>query len=424
MNTDLSELSSSAGSHRVVLGHDWLTGMRGGEKVLQYFAGAFPSATIATLLANPSALSPDLASHPLCCSFLDRIPGIARRYRSFLPLMPLAARSLRVPPADLLLTTSHCVAKGFRKPRGSRHVCYCFTPMRYAWLFREEYLGRGLKSALARPLLAYLRDWDKRASDNVDRFVAISHCVADRIRDFYGRDSDLVYPPVDTDFYTPSSATQPSSPVASPLCHASPSEGIVASPLCHASPPKGAAACPLGATSLRGRAPAGRAPASFDLVVSALVPYKRIDLAVRAYTRANLPLKVVGTGTGTERLKSLAGPTIEFLGWRTNEEIRELYRSCRMLVFPGEEDFGIVPLEAMACGRPVVAYARGGALDTVADGISGLFFSEQTEDSLLDAVSRAASIDWSPAAIRAHAETFGPSRFVSEMARVIQSVLA
>lgn len=375
MNPELAELAAAAAGRRVVLGHDWLTGMRGGEKVLQYFAGAFPEATIATLLANPSALAPDLAAHPLSCSFLQRIPGIARRYRSFLPLMPLAARALRIPDADLLLTTSHCVAKGFRKPRGARHVCYCFTPMRYAWLFREEYLGHGIRSALARPLLAWLRDWDRRASDGVDCFIAISHCVADRIRDFYGRDCEMVYPPVDTRFYTP-----PASPLA-------------------------ASATP------------------FDLIVSALVPYKRIDLAVKAYTAAGLPLKIVGTGTGTEALKAIAGPTVEFLGWRPDDEIRELYRNCRMLVFPGEEDFGIVPLEAMACGRPVVAYGRGGALDTVADGVSGLFFGEQTADALLDAVSRAAAREWDSAAIRAHAETFGPERFASGVARVIRKVV-
>lgn len=374
MNPALAELTDAAAGRRVVLGHDWLTGMRGGEKVLQYFAGAFPDATIATLIANPSALAPNLASHPLKCSFLQRVPGIAKHYRSFLPLMPLAARTLRIPDADLLITTSHCVAKGFKKPRGARHVCYCFTPMRYAWLFREEYLGHGARSMLARPLLAWLRDWDRRASDGVDRFIGISHCVAQRIRDFYGRDCDMVYPPVDTHFYT-----LPDTP------------------------------------------PAPDAP-TFDLIVSALVPYKRVDLAVQAYTKAGLPLKVVGTGTGTEALKSIAGPTIEFLGWRSNEEIRELYRNCRMLVFPGEEDFGIVPLEAMACGRPVVAYGKGGAMDTVADGVSGLFFHEQTVDALIDAVSRAAATEWNPAAIRAHAENFSPERFISEVARVIRAI--
>ena len=382
MNSGLSILADSAAGRRVVLGHDWLTGMRGGEKVLRYFAEAFPDAPIATLLADKSAIDASITSHPLKCSFLQRIPGIARRYRSFLPLMPLAARTLRLPPADLLLTTSHCVAKGFRKPRGARHVCYCFTPMRYAWLFREEYLGHGMKSALARPLLAWLRDWDRRASDGVDRFIAISHCVADRIRDFYGRDCDMVYPPVDTGFYTPAPGAKNGAPPDS-----------------------------------------DREGAGFDLIVSALVPYKRIDLAVRANTRAGLQLKVVGTGTGAAELKSLAGPTVEFLGWRSDEEIRSLYRSCRMLLFPGEEDFGIVPLEAMACGRPVVAYSRGGALDTVKEGVSGLFFAEQTEDCLLDAVSRAASAEWDPAAIRAHAEEFGPDRFLSGIAASIRSTL-
>ncbi|MGI6496531.1 MAG: glycosyltransferase [Kiritimatiellia bacterium] len=368
-------LSEAAAGRRVVLGHDWLTGMRGGEKVLQHFAAAFPDAPIATLLANPDAIDDDLRSHPLACSFLQRIPGITRHYRSFLPLMPSAARRLRIPPADLLLTTSHCVAKSFRAPPGARHLCYCFTPMRYAWLFQEEYLGRGLRRLLAYPLLARLRRWDRRTSDGVDRFVAISRAVARRIENFYGRECDMVHPPVDTRFYTP-----------------------------HPDP-------------------AATGSGGFDLVVSALVPYKRVDLAVRAYSAAKWPLKVVGAGTGLDRLRAMAGPTVEFLGWRSNDEIRDLYRACRLLVFPGEEDFGIVPLEAMACGRPVVAYGRGGALETVSDGVSGLFFLDSSEDSLLDAVSRAAASTWEPAAIRAHAETFGPERFLSEIAAIVRRTL-
>lgn len=372
----MNPLTAAAAGKRVILGHDWLTGMRGGERVLQVLADAFPQAPIAVLLANRAAISPDLAAHRLLCSWLQGVPGIASRYRGFLPLMPLAASSLRLPPADLLLTTSHCVAKSFRPPAGARHVCYCFTPMRYAWLFRREYLGHGVRSLLARPLLAGLRHWDRRTSSRVHRFVAISQAVQQRIAAFYGRASDVVHPPVDTGFYTPDAGV---------------------------------------------RAPDAGA---FDLIVSALVPYKRLDLAVRAYTCAGWRLKIVGTGSELARLQALAGPSVEFLGWRSDDEVRALYRTCRLLVFPGEEDFGIVPLEAMACGTPVVAYARGGAIETVRDEVTGLLFREQGEACLLDAVTRAAAAHWDREAIRRHAEGFGRERFEIEMAHILASTLA
>lgn len=372
----MNPLREAAAGKRVILGHDWLTGMRGGERVLQVLAEAFPEAPIATLLANRAAVTPDLVAHQLLVSWLQRVPGITHRYRGFLPLMPLAASTLRLPPADLLLTTSHCVAKSFRPPAGARHICYCFTPMRYAWLFQREYLGRGVRSLLARPLLAWLRQWDRRTSARVHRFVAISQAVQRRIDAFYGRASDVVHPPVNTEFYTPDAAARRSD------------------------------------------------ADSFDLIVSALVPYKRLDLAVRAYTCAGWRLKIVGAGSERARLQELAGPSIEFLGWRSDDEVRALYRACRLLVFPGEEDFGIVPLEAMACGTPVVAYARGGALETVHDEVNGLLFLEQGDACLLDAVARAAAAPWDREAIRRHAEGFGRARFEIEMARILASTLA
>ena len=371
----LCALRAAASGRRVCLGHDWLTGMRGGERVLENFCRAFPEAPIAAVVGDGALVSAEIASHPLVLSPLARVPGAIRHYRAALPVLPLAAAATRIPrETGLLLTTSHCVAKNFRKPDGARHVCVCFSPMRYAWLFYEEYFGRNpLKAAVVKPMLAALRRWDAATAAGVDRFVAISRHVANRIRDFYGRDAAVAYPPVDLARCTPG---------------ARPGEG------------------------------------EFDLVVSALVPYKRIDLAVRVYTRNRWPLKVVGAGGCLDALRREAGPTVEFLGRLPDPDVVALYRSCRLLVFPGEEDYGIVPLEAQACGRPVVAFGRGGARETVEDGVSGLFFAEQTEDALEDAVARAAAARWNPAAIRRNAERFGPAQFLDAVSAEIRAALA
>lgn len=371
----MNPLTQAAEGRKVVLGHDWLTGMRGGERVLQCHCEAFPEAPLVALFGDASKVCGIIRDRPLIYSRLQRLPRVTRYYRYLLPLMGAAARAVKVPEGDLLLTSSHCVAKSYRAPPGMRHLCYCFTPMRYAWLFREEYFG-GVKSALVAPLMAHLRRWDRATSAGVDRFVAISHHVQERIRRFYGRESDVVHPPVDTQFYTPSGAAD------------------------------------------------GVEEGGFDLIVSALVPYKRIDLAVRAYASLGRKLKIVGTGTETGRLREMAGDKVEFLGWRSDEDVRELYRTCRMLVFPGEEDFGIVPLEAMACGRPVVALRRGGVTETVAEGLSGLFFEEPEPEALAEAIDSAARRKWDAGAIRTHAEGFGQDRFFEEMATCVTRTLA
>jgi glycosyltransferase involved in cell wall biosynthesis len=369
----MSEFPDSWRDLRVALSHDWLTGMRGGERVLEHFCRAFPRAAIYTLIHNPAAISQTIERHPIHASWLQNLPGIERRYRNLLPLFPLAIRTLRVPPVDLVISTSHCVAKALPVPSGVPHLCYCFTPMRYAWLFYEEYFGANpAKAALLKPMLAALRSWDRRTARRVTRFVTLSRHVQDRIRRFYGRESDLVYPPVDIERFAPHPAPR----------------------------------------------------ADYDLVVSALVPYKRVDLAVRAYSGLGFPLRVVGVGGERARLQALAAPNVEFLGWQSDEEVAELYRHCRLLVFPGEEDFGIVPVEAQACGRPVVAFARGGALETVSDGVSGMLFPEQTEASLLHAVDRAVRTTWNPGDIRAQAMRFGPESFARGIARCVEACLS
>lgn len=370
---------------RVILAHDWLTGMRGGERVLEVLCRSFPRAPIYTLIHNPEAVSDVINAHPVLTSWLQRVPGIRQHYRYFLPFFPNAIECLQPAAADLLISTSHCVAKGLPPPKGARHLCYCFTPMRYAWLFYEEYFGKNpLKKMALTPYLNRLRAWDRATCDRVDRFVALSRHVQKRILEFYGREADVVYPPVNTSFWTPD-----------------PAEGA------------GAPSSDQRSEVRSQRSEIENRKYVYDLIVSALVPYKKIELAVRAYTRLGYPLKIVGTGTQSTRLRRLAGAHIEFLGRLDDERIRDLYRHCRLLVFPGEEDFGIVPVEAQACGRPVVAYGIGGALETVVDGQTGVFFHAKTEAALLAAVEQAATIRWDPVAIRANTERFSEANFIS-----------
>ena len=348
---------------KVALAHDWLNGMRGGERCLDLICKEFPQAELYTLLYRPEQVSEAIRARRVHVSGLQRVPGFLNHYRWFLPLFPLAIESFRVPAdVELVLSTSHCVAKGLVPPKGAKHLCYCFTPMRYAWSLQEDYFGRNrIKRAAFDLALARLRKWDRAASARVDRFVAISQHVKARIEKFYGREAAVVYPPVATRFFTPDA---------------------------------------------RG------GHDGYDLVVSALVPYKRVDLAVRAYSRTGHPLKIAGAGTELAALKALAAPNVEFLGRVPDEGVRELYRRCRFLVFPGEEDFGIVPLEAQACGKPVLAFGQGGLLETVRAGKTGVFFDEQTPEALADAAARAEGIAWDAAAIRSHAEQFDERRFL------------
>ncbi len=356
----------------VALSHDWLTGMRGGERVLEILCRGFPMAPILTLIHNSDAVSDTINDHPITTSWLQKVPAIFEYYRYFLPLFPHAADRLVAPKADLLISTSHCVAKGVKVQPGTKHLCYCFTPMRYVWSFYEEYFGSNpVKKLMMEPLLKNLKAWDQQTAAHVDRFVTLSHHVRQRIKKAYDREADVVYPPVDLDFFTPGE-------------------------------PKNE---------------------RFDLIVSALVPYKRIDVAVRTYKRTGFPLRIVGVGTEMRALRKLAGGQTEFLGWLPDEKIRELYRRCRFLIFPGEEDFGIVPLEAQACGKPVIAFNRGGVLESVIQDVTGYFFPQQVEESLMLAVEEAADMKWDPAAIRTNAERFGVQQFIDGISRSIQKCL-
>ncbi len=367
---------------RVALVHDWLTGMRGGERCLEVFCELFPSAPLYTLLHVPGSVSPVIENRRIVTSFVQRLPQAETRYRSYLPLFPMAARSFDLSGYDLIVSTSHCVAKGVRTPPGALHVCYCFTPMRYVWDLYDDYAeGAGGVRRLALAALApALRSWDRRTG-GVHHFVGISHHIADRIRRVYGRDADVIHPPVDAARFTP-----------------------------------------------RDRA------GDFYLVVSALVPYKRVDLAVAAATRLGRRLLVVGTGTDTAKLRAMAGPTVEFLGWRSDEDVARLYERCRAVLFTAVEDYGIVPLEAAAAGRPTIALAQGGALETMVglgheppgEAPTAYFFERQTVDDLADAMVRFEAVEhrFDPKALRARAERFDRSHFVHAVRQYLDQRVA
>ena len=368
---------------RIALVHDWLTGMRGGEKCLEVLCRRFPDARLYTLLRVPGATSPAIERMQITTSFLQRLPGAVRHYRYLLPLMPRAIERIEIAAdVDLVVSFSHAVAKSVRPPQGVPHVCYCFTPMRYAWHRRADYfavsgrVGNGPISAARNMVLDWIRDWDQKTSDRVSHFVAISHTVARRIAECYGRASRVIYPGVDTRFYTPAAARE-----------------------------------------------------DYYVCVSALVPYKRIDLAIEACNRLGRRLVVIGDGPQRQRLAGLAGPGVFVAGWRSDEEIRHHLRRARALLFPGHEDFGIVPLEAHACGTPVIAFGQGGATETVLPASAtrsgtGLWFAEQTVASLCGAISTLESHpDWfDPELARQQAERFSLERFERDLVDYVEEV--
>jgi glycosyltransferase involved in cell wall biosynthesis/O-antigen ligase len=372
--------SRAAGApRRVALVHDWLTGMRGGEKVLERLCGLFPDADIFTLVWKRGSVSPAIERHAITTSFLQRLPAAARLYRWYLPLFPAAIESFDLADYDAVISTSHAVAKGVRTPPGVFHLSYVFTPMRYIWELEQEYFPPGRfpwpLGAYVRGVCAQLRAWDVRTAARAQVMLADSAHVAARIARHWGRRADVLYPPVD-------------------LARFSAAEG-------------------------------GR---DYDLLAGAFAPYKRADLAIEACRRLGRRLIVVGSGQEEARLRRLAGEGTEFRGWVTDAEMARLYAGARALLFPGEEDFGIVPLEAMASGCPVVAFARGGALETVGRGAppadlarataggvtavpNGVLFGAQSVDALCEALHRLDTLRFDPAALRTAAGPFAPEAF-------------
>lgn len=343
--------------------HDWLTGMRGGERVLEAILEVFPGADLYTLLHIKGSVTPEIEGRVKGVSFVQRFPFLKGYYRYYLPLFPRAIESLDLTGYDLVISTSHCVAKGVRSGKGGCHISYIHSPMRYVWDLHDEYFRNGHGGVMSRWGMKvwrnYLKKWDVKSSERVDHFIANSRNVAGKIERYYGRHAEILYPPVDTEFFCPGGKQEE--------CY---------------------------------------------LMVTALVPYKRVDIAVKAFSHLRKRLVIIGSGPEEKRLKAMAWPTIEFLGWQTREAVRDYYRRCRAFIMPGEEDFGIAPVEAMACGRPVIAYGKGGALESVIPS-TGIFYTDPTAEGLIEAVKAFESIenDFDPETIRNHALKFDRSVF-------------
>jgi glycosyltransferase involved in cell wall biosynthesis len=359
---------------KVAIVHHWLVSMRGGEKVVEALCEMYPQADLYTHVVDEAGLSEALRRRPIRTTFVGRLPLARRWYPRYLPLMPLAVEQLDLRGYDLVITSDAGPVKGVIAPPGAVHVCYCHSPMRYAWdqypTYRED--AGPLTRLLMAPVMHYLRAWDVTAAARVDRFACNSAHVAARVRKYYRREAEVIPPPVDTAAHAPAELRQ-----------------------------------------------------DFYLMLGQLVRYKRPDLAVRAFNRLGRPLVVIGSGPKLGEVRRAAGPTVHVMGPQPDAVVRERLGSCRALVFPGEEDFGLVPVEAMASGAPVLAYRGGGALETVVDGETGLFFDSQTEESLSDAVRRfeASEERFRTETLVARARDFDVAVFKRRMAAAIDRAL-
>lgn len=385
---------------KVALIHDWLTGMRGGEKCLEVLCQIYPDADIFTLLYKKGAVSKFIEERNIKTSFVQKLPFL-KKYRYYLPLFPTAIESFDLSGYDLVISVNHCVAKGVITNPSTTHICYCLTPMRYVWDMYHSYFSENDKKYIRKKLIHfsanYLRMWDVTSSIRVEYFIAISNFVANRILKYYGRKSEIVYPPVDCSFFKVSESAE-----------------------------------------------------DYYLMVSAFAPYKKVDLAIQAFNRLQHPLIIIGSGQDEKKLKKMSASNVEFLGWQSDEKIREYYSKCKALIFPGEEDFGIVPLEAQASGRPVIAFGRGGICETVVPvnarnntntgshshvdshqdkkcnsaHETGLFFYEQTVDAVVNAIKAFEKVEdyFDSHAIRNHALKFDRPIFRDRIKECIERV--
>lgn len=372
---------------KVVLVHDYLNQQGGAERVVGVLHALYPAAVIHTLFVDEATLWPTLRDATIVPSVLQRIPLIMAHFKLFFWLYPFVIKNIRIQDCDVVISSSSAYAKGVRVATGAngrrpKHICYCHTPMRFAWDY-DHYIanetGSQLLAKAARVLVPLLRAWDVRSARTVDVFVANSTVVRDRIRKYYDRDATIIYPPVERRDL-------------------------------------------LQAVD-RGDAEVATTEAHY-LLVSRLVAYKRLDLAITACTQLQLPLLVIGQGPDRERLENLAGPTVRFAGFLPEAEVARQMAGCKALIFPGEEDFGITPLEANSLGRPVVAYRGGGALDTIVDGVSGVFFDEPSVQALAKALLQVDEIAWDPLQIRAAAARFNRSVFEARMTALVEQAVA
>lgn len=356
---------------KLAIVHDYLSQFGGAERVVCEMAEIFRDAPIYTSLYFPESTWPELKRHRIVTTWLQSLPGGERHFKALLPLYPLVFNRMFLSGYDVVISSSSSFAKGVSVAPGAVHICYCYTPTRFLWSF-EDYTNRRemtLERNALLPFIGWLRRWDLCAARGPDYFLAISSAVKGRIERIYGRESRVIHPPVNVHRFQ--------------VCHHS---------------------------------------EDFYLIVSRLLSYKRIDLAVETFNRLGLPLVIIGDGPDRDYLERLARPNITFTGYLADTEVMEYFHRCRGFIFPGEEDFGIAPLEANACGKPVIAYKAGGALDTLLEGKNGLFFTEQTPEALAATVIRSREIAWDPETIRQQAEAFCPETFRQKMLEFVREV--
>lgn len=373
---------------KIAIAHDWLNQMGGAENVLEQVVDLYPGAPVYTTIYGPDLMPDTYRRWPIKSTWLNRAPGVHRHHQPYLPLYPPAVSSMDFSGYDVILSNKSGFIHGLRHTARQLHICYCLAPTRYVWDYegyaRREGFGRWLGVAIS-PAIKKLQAWDFQAAQptpngqmsasatkrvqGVDHFIAISKDIQARIKKYYGRDSIIIYPPVDTGRFRPAE---------------------------------------------------GGPQGDYYLIVSRLIPYKRIDLAVQAFSRLKRRLIVVGDGRDRMQLEQLAGPTVEFKGRLPWDDVVELMANCRAFLFPGFEDFGIAPVEAQAAGRPVIAFAKGGALDTVIEAETGLFFREQTVESLIEAIERFETMSFEPSAARLNAEKFSNERFKQKLSQFIE----
>lgn len=355
---------------KLALVHDYLIQDGGAEKVVDVMHGLWPEAPLYTLLFDPKSL-PTFKGRDIRTSFIEKLPLGRRKYQWYLPLMPTATEHYNLSEYDVVLSSTSAFAKGILTREDALHICYCHTPTRYLWSDTHSYIEElrvpGIVKKMLPPLLSYLRMWDRQSADRVDLFIANSETVRRRIQKYYRRDAVVIHPPVDTDRFSIS-----------------------------------------------------KEPKTYFLTGGRLVAYKRYDLVIEAANRTGLPLKIFGSGPVEKDLQKMARPNVEFLGRVSDEEQARLYAGARAFIHPQEEDFGITPVESMASGRPVIAWRKGGATETVQEGVSGQFFDEQSWEELADYMIRFDERQWDPSAIKSYAETFSRKRFESKLTELIE----
>lgn len=350
--------------------HDWLVSMGGAEKSLDAIFSLYPSPIYTLVQKEGFFQKSSFAQAEIITSFIQKLPMATTKYRNYLPFFPTAVERFDLTPYDVIISSSHAVAKGAKIREGQLHLCYCYTPMRYAWDLYDQYMSdlSGLKEILAKWTLSYMRKWDAGNADKVHHYVAISQFIADRIKRVYGREATVIYPPVETDEFEFQTHKD-----------------------------------------------------DFYFTMSRMVPYKRIDLIVEAFTQ--MPCKrlvVIGDGPEMEKIKKLAGKNIELLGFQPDPVMRKYLSQARAFVFAAEEDFGIAPVEAQASGTPVIAYGKGGSLETVIKGKTGIFFEEQTVSSLIEAIEKFEHREFDPEDLRLNAERFNRARFKKEFKQFVE----